>query len=66
MNRGIARRTVFESGADVCYFLARLAQAVRAGWIEEYGVRLSPPRFARLAANTDNPILRAAVQDTDD
>jgi len=34
MNRGIARRTVFESGADVREFLAQDARAVLAGWIE--------------------------------
>lgn len=33
MNRGIARRTVFENDRDIRYFLSRLARAVRAGWI---------------------------------
>jgi hypothetical protein len=39
-NRGIARRTVFESRADVRYFLSRLAREVRAGSIRvhAYGV----------------------------
>jgi REP element-mobilizing transposase RayT len=34
MNRGIARRTVFESRADVRYFQSRLARAVRRGDVE--------------------------------
>lgn len=33
MNRGIARRTVFENDRDIRYFLSRLARAVRAGWV---------------------------------
>lgn len=34
MNRGIARRTVFEGREDVRYFLSRIARAVRRGEIE--------------------------------
>ena len=34
MNRGIARRTVFERRADVRYFLSRIARAVRRGELE--------------------------------
>lgn len=34
MNRGIARRSVFESRADVRYFLSRLARAVRRRELE--------------------------------
>ena len=34
MNRGIARRTVFETRADIRYFLALLAREVRAGRLE--------------------------------
>jgi len=33
MNRGVARRTVFENDRDVRYFLSRVARAARAGWI---------------------------------
>ena len=34
MNRGLARRTVFESERDIRYFLSRLARSVRAGLLE--------------------------------
>lgn len=34
MNRGIARRTLFENSADIRYFLAQLAWAVHRGEIE--------------------------------
>jgi REP element-mobilizing transposase RayT len=34
MNRGLARRTLFENDRDIRYFLSRLALAVRAGCIE--------------------------------
>jgi len=34
MNRGLAKRTMFEREADVRYFLSRLARAVRRGEIE--------------------------------
>jgi REP element-mobilizing transposase RayT len=34
MNRGLARRVVFETLGDVRFFLSRLARAVRAGRIE--------------------------------
>ena len=34
MNRGIAKRTLFEGLADVRFFLSRVARAVRAGRIE--------------------------------
>ncbi len=33
MNRGIARRTVFENDQDIRYFLSRIARAARSGWI---------------------------------
>jgi len=45
MNRGIARRTVFEGGADVRYFLAQLARAVREGWIEVHAYCVMTTRF---------------------
>ena len=34
MNRGIARRTLFENGADIRFFLSQLARAVRRGELE--------------------------------
>jgi REP element-mobilizing transposase RayT len=34
MNRGVAKRTLFESVADIRYFLSRLARSVRRGEIE--------------------------------
>jgi hypothetical protein len=45
MNRGIARRTVFENDADVRYFLAQLARAVRAGGIEVHAYCLMTTHF---------------------
>ena len=41
MNRGLARRTIFENRRDVRYFLSRLAYAVRRGELG-HGVRALP------------------------
>jgi len=40
MNRGIARRTLFEGREDLRYFLSRLAREVRAGRIEVHSFSL--------------------------
>lgn len=34
MNRGIARRTLFEGREDIRFFLSRLARSVRRGQLE--------------------------------
>src|SRR5687767_10732382 len=44
-DRGIARRTVFESARDVRYFLALLACEVRAGRIEIIGFAILTTHF---------------------
>ncbi len=44
-NRGIARRTVFETRADVRYFLACLAQAARRGEIEVHAYCILTTHF---------------------
>ena len=45
MNRGVARRTIFESRADMRFFLACLAKAVRAGWFEVHAYALLATHF---------------------
>ena len=45
MNRGIARRTVFESREDVRYFLSRVARAVRRGEIEVHSFCIMATHF---------------------
>jgi REP element-mobilizing transposase RayT len=45
MNRGLARRTVFEGRADMRRFLAELARAVRAGTIEIHAFVLLSTHF---------------------
>ncbi len=48
MSRRIARRTVLESGADVRSFLAQLARAVLAGWIEVHAFCLMTAHYQLL------------------
>ena len=45
MNRGIARRTIFESDADRRFFLSLLAREVRAGRLEVHGFCLMLTHF---------------------
>ncbi len=45
MNRGLARRTVFESREDFRMFLACMAQAVRRGGIEIHAYCLMSTHF---------------------
>jgi REP element-mobilizing transposase RayT len=53
MNRGIARRTVFETPADVRYFLALLARAHRKGWIELHAYSIMATHFHLLVRSVD-------------
>jgi len=64
MNRGIARRTVFESREDVRYFLAQVARAVRAGWIEVHAFCLMTTHFHLLVRSPSGALSTAmrAVQ----
>jgi REP element-mobilizing transposase RayT len=53
MNRGLARRTVFETRRDVRVFLALLACAVRQGRIEFHAFVLLPTHFHLLVRSLD-------------
>jgi REP element-mobilizing transposase RayT/DNA-directed RNA polymerase specialized sigma24 family protein len=44
-NRGLSRRTVFETRRDVRFFLSLVARAVRAGWIEVHAYAIMPNHF---------------------
>ena len=59
MNRGIARRTVFEDQRDVRYFLSRLARAVRAHWIEVHAYCVLTTHFHLLVRSSDAGLSRA-------
>jgi REP element-mobilizing transposase RayT len=59
MNRGIARRTVFEDNRDVRYFLSRLARAVRAGGIEVHAYCVLTTHFHLLVRSSDEGLSRA-------
>jgi len=52
VNRGIARRTLFESRSDARYFLAKLARCVRAGQIEVHAYSLLTTHYHLLVRNT--------------
>jgi len=58
MNRGIARRTVFENQRDVRFFLSRLARAVRAGWIEVHAYCVRTTHFHLLVQSQDPGLSR--------
>jgi REP element-mobilizing transposase RayT len=45
LNRGIARRTIFETRADVRFFLSLLARMVRRGWIEVHAYCVMSTHF---------------------
>lgn len=59
MNRGIARRTVFEDRRDVRYFLSHLARVVRAGWIEVHAYCVLTTHFHLLVRSSDEGVSRA-------
>jgi REP element-mobilizing transposase RayT len=56
MNRGIARRTLFESRADIRTFLARLALEVRAGRIEVHAFCILTTHFHLLVRSTSGEL----------
>jgi REP element-mobilizing transposase RayT len=45
MNRGIARRTLFETESDIRFFLSRVAQAARAGRLEVHAFCILSTHF---------------------
>ncbi len=66
MNRGIAKRTVFEDARDVRFFLSRLARAVRAGWIEVHSYCVMTTHFHLLVRSLDGELSRAMCRVLDD
>ena len=56
MNRGIARRTVFETRRDARYFLALLAVEVRSGRLRVYAFSLLTTHFHLLVASPQGDI----------
>jgi REP element-mobilizing transposase RayT len=56
MNRGIARRTVFETRADARYFLSLLAREVRAGRLRVFAFAVLTTHFHLLAASPQGDI----------
>jgi len=66
MNRGIARRTVFEEPRDVRFFLSRLARAVRAGWIEVHSYCVLTTHFHLLVRCPDGNLSQAMCRVLDE
>lgn len=56
MNRGLARRTVFETRRDVRYFLSLLARAARAGRIEVLAFAILTTHFHLLVRSRDGEL----------
>ena len=61
MNRGIARRTLFETERDIRYFMSRVARAVRAGQIEVHAYCMLTTHFHMLVRSPSGR-LAAAMQ----
>ncbi|MCP5021931.1 MAG: transposase [bacterium] len=61
MNRGTARRTVFEDGTCARYFLACLARVVRHGGLEVHSYALMATHF-HLLVRCPNGCLSEAMQ----
>jgi REP element-mobilizing transposase RayT len=59
MNRGIARRTVFEDVRDIRFFLSRLARATRARSIEVHSYCVLTTHFHLLVRSPENGLSRA-------
>ena len=66
MNRGIARRTVFEDTRDVRFFLACLARAIRAGRLEVHAYCILTTHFHLLVRSTEHGLSRAMCRVTND
>lgn len=61
MNRGVAKRTLFESEDDLRYFLSRLAREVRAGRLELHAFCVLTTHFHLLVRSPEGE-LSAAMQ----
>jgi len=59
MNRGVAKRTIFETHDDYRYFLSRVAKAVRAGMIEVHAFALLPNHFHLLVRSLKRSLGKA-------
>ena len=55
-NRGIARRTVFETPADARHFLSLLTRARRKGWIEITAYSIMATHFHLLVRSVDGQL----------
>lgn len=62
MNRGIARRTLFENAADIRYFLAQLAWAVRRGEIEVHAYSILTTHYHLLVRSPIGQLGRVMQQ----
>ena len=62
MNRGIARRTLFEGAADVRFFLSQLARAVRRGEIEIHAFAVLTTHYHLLARSPAGALALAMQQ----
>lgn len=58
-NRGIAKRTVFESGHDVEQFQALLEAVVQAGWLEVHAFAILTTHFHLLVRSLHGELSRA-------
>jgi REP element-mobilizing transposase RayT len=58
-NRGIAKRTVFETREDMRYFLSLVARAVREGLIEVHAFCLLPNHFHLMVRSLTGDLARA-------
>ena len=59
MNRGLAKRPLFESRTDMRYFLACLARSVRRGELEVHAFCLLPTHFHLLVASPNAELSQA-------
>jgi REP element-mobilizing transposase RayT len=59
MNRGIARRSVFETECDVRYFLSRVARAVRRGELEVHAFCVMATHFHLLVRSPSGQLSEA-------
>jgi hypothetical protein len=66
MNRGIARRTVFEDIRDIRFFLSRIARAVRSGWIEVHAYCILTTHFHLLVRSSEGVLSHAMARVLDD
>jgi REP element-mobilizing transposase RayT len=61
MNRGLARRPVFENRADIRFFLSRLAHAVRRGELEVHAYSVLATHFHLLVRSPRGGLSRAMM-----